>query len=70
MIKVTALDGMLVCRAEDPVPVRLHAPRWFRLDRHLKWLVTPARRRASVKIRFLGDGGTIVSLDIRAIAEV
>lgn len=69
MMKVTKLDGIVVCRAEDPVPVRLHAPRWWRVDRHLKWLFTPPQRRAVVTIKFLGPAGSIIARDVRAVVE-
>lgn len=67
MMKMTALDGLMVRRQEDPLPVRLHAPKWWRLDRHLAWFATPPERRAVVKIRFLGKDGNIVSHDVRAV---
>lgn len=68
-MKITTLDGLLVRRKDDPVYVRLHAPRWWRLDRHLAWFMTPPERRASVKIRFLGDAGSVISIDVRATVE-
>lgn len=66
---MTSLDGLLVRRSEKPEPVRLHVPRWYRIDRHLAWLATPRARRATVTIRFLGKDGGIVNQDIRAIVE-
>ena len=69
MMNLTSLDGVLVRRQEGPTPVRLLHPKWWRIDRHLAWLMTPKEKRAIVTIRFLGNKGSIVSRDVRAIAE-
>ena len=66
-MKLSMLDGLLVCRSENPRPVRLHAPRWYRLDRHLTWLLTPPERRGKVTIRFLGANGSMINREVRAI---
>lgn len=68
MIKATSLDGLVV-RGENFGAVRVHAPRWWRVDRHVAWLLTPKARRSTITIRFLGNEGKLVARELRAIAE-
>lgn len=68
-MKITSLDGLVVHRPENPSPVRLHAPRWWRIDRHIAWILTPANRKAVVVIRYLGDSGRVESRDVFAVVK-
>lgn len=68
MIKVTALDGAEVRSTRSDV-LRIFAPKWWRIDRHIQWALTPKDKRAVVTVSFLGPAGTVVNREIRAIAE-